>query len=226
MTSVEYLDALGRERLGRMLHSLEVMAPYLDAALVARPRGDEATPGRCSGAPGSSPPLSVPVLDVKYEAEQSVCGWACNLATDCGYPPPEVMGIASCAAWLHERVHDVAGMPWAVDCLDELCGQVSCVDAVVNPAQSVEVVASPLPERGSARQVAEALALLGIPISHTSLRRLAKRGVLTAERRADGVDEFNLAECKAYAVKWHRDNRDVANGPAASEQTAQKSQTA
>lgn len=199
--STEYLTAPGRHQLGRALHTLETLAPYLDHALTTRPPASEAAPSHQPTGP--RPPLSIPTLDIKYEAEQSVCGWACNLAADLGCAPPEVLSIAHAAAWLHERVHDIAVMPWAADCLDELHTQARRVDSTVNPTP-VEATTLPLPAHGSARQVAEALALLGIPISHTSLRRLAKRGELTTTRRDDGVDEFNLAECKAYATKWHQ----------------------
>ena len=189
------------ERLGRALSALESMAPALDALLLP-----SAPPPSSGGRPpsrrGPRPPLPIHLLDIQCVAELCLRGWAVNLADDVQYAQPKREGIELTARWLHDRIHDVAEREWASECLEEVEHHCRVVADIVDPPETQQRERSAVPERGSARQVSDALAVLGVRVSHTTLRAWAKAGRIHTTLTEQGVELFDVAVCLQVARAW------------------------
>lgn len=188
-------------QLGRTLHTIETLTPHLNTLLTTRP-----TPPNIPthAAPGPRPPLPIHILDTKLDTEQIVIGWATNLATDLHQPPPQLTSAAHAAAWLHQHIHQLAEQNWATDAADELHDVADTLTKTINPTTNTEGITPPTNVEGTARHISNALKLMRINISHTTLRKLAKQGKLTTRQRSDGAILFQLHECANYA-KTHTD---------------------
>lgn len=189
------------EQLGRSLSAIESMAPTLAEMMVPSPPASGVNGGRPPSTRGSRPPVPVYLLDVEYSAELCLWDWAQALAYEVQCRPPSSRSLEYVARWLHDHVHDVAERAWADVCLEEVERHRRVIGDRVSPPEPV--VRREVPQRGSARQVADALALLGIRVSHTSLRKWAKRGEIPTQLSDDGVELFDIADC-VQAVSEHQ----------------------
>lgn len=189
------------EQLGRTLTAIETLTPHLNTLLTTPP-----TPPNIPThtTPGPRPPLPIQILDIKLDTEQIAIGWAHNLAADLHQPTPQLTSAAHAAAWLHQHIHQLAEQHWASDAADELHDVADVLTKTINPTTNAEGITPPANVEGTARHISNALKLMRINISHTTLRKLAKQGKLTTRRRSDGAILFQLHECANYA-KTHTD---------------------
>lgn len=208
----EYLGDVGQDRLGRLLHRLEVAGPRLDSVLVVSPPASGVNAGRPVARRSSRPPLPVGVLDVKVECEQVLLGWCANLVADRGGVMPCPRTIAVMAAWLHRRLPEVAASSWAPDCLDEVEACARRVADVIDPPPPA---AAPHPGAhapapgvdgpgvagawGTSRQIEQAARLLGCPVSRTTVRAWAAAGIVSQRMLADGRVVYQLSDVLARA---------------------------
>lgn len=150
--------------------------------------------------------MPVYLLDVEWAAELCLFDWAQALASEVQCRPPSSRSLVHISRWLHDRVHDVAERAWADVFLDEVEHHRRVIGDRVSPPEPV--TRREVPQQGSARQVAEALALLGVHVSHTSLRAWAKSGEIQTQLSDEGVELFGIADCMR-AVHAHRRKGDT-----------------
>lgn len=212
-----FLDQAGCEHLHRDLRTLVQLAPLLDDLLEPTVPASGVNAGRGVSVRGPRAPVRIRPLDVKADALDCLRGWCANLRADLGGPAPPGRGLAVLAAWLSARMPDVAGRPWAPDCAEEVGRHARVIADLVDPPPGAPAtprrVFAPPPgapaappaaavpglDRGTARQVAEAMAVLGTPVSHTTIRAWVRAGFIDAETRADGAQLVWLAQVWAHA---------------------------
>ncbi|OHQ78525.1 hypothetical protein HMPREF2708_10570 [Corynebacterium sp. HMSC073H12] len=194
------------EQLGRALSAIESMAPALAEMMVPSPPASGVNGGRPPSTRESRPPLPVYLLDVEHAAELCLWDWAQALAYEVQCRPPTSRRLEHVARWLHDRVHDVAERSWADGVLVEVEHHRRVIGDRVSPPEPV--ARREIPQQGSARQVADALAVLGVRVSHTSLRKWAKQGEIPTTLNAEGVELFDITDCMR-AVAAHQCGDDT-----------------
>ncbi|WP_312715497.1 hypothetical protein [Corynebacterium flavescens] len=195
------------ERFSRALVMLENLGPRLDDLLF--PRQALVDGERVSGSqPKSKPPLVVPIMDLKVDAERCLQFWVNQLAA---LPiPPGISdaplgkhrpgtGIGARAGWLRERLVLLACAPWAEQAALEVIDVAWLVAETVEPAGRGEPVVPPT--WGTARVIASWLKLLGAPLSRTQLQRLVEAGELEVSAQPDGSLHIAFDDALALARK-------------------------
>ncbi|MBV7294915.1 hypothetical protein KRX51_03150 [Corynebacterium sp. TAE3-ERU12] len=91
-----------------------------------------------------------------------------------------------------------------------LAGRSSAVDGGCPPS-AVSAVSAGVGV-GSARQVSQAMSVLGVPVSHTTIRAWARAGLVDAQLLEDGSQRYDLAQ--VWAVACQRRGGAVGGGDA------------
>lgn len=186
------------EQLGRTLTAIETMAPTLTDMMTPSPPASGANAGRPPKTRQSRPPLPIHLLDIEYAAELCLWDWAQALAYEVQCQPPASRRLEYVARWLHDRVHDIAERAWADTMLIEVEHHRRVIGDRVSPPEPAH--RREVPQQGSARQVADALAVLGVRVSHTSLRKWAKQGEIPTTLSDEGVELFTITDCMRAAA--------------------------
>ncbi|MEJ6013804.1 hypothetical protein WG936_08145 [Corynebacterium sp. H127] len=183
------------ESLGRALYWLSVDADALDELLVPRQPTSGENAGKPPNLPGSKPPLSIPMLQLKTDTEQVVHRW-CWLLSDSARDvvglPLDSVSLARRAQWLSFHLETLESMPWFDRAAEELIAQGNVVADVVRPPSAEN---DPLPiEVGTAREIASWTRHLGRRVSRTTIQRWARQGVIPSEVAPDGRLLVRLAD--------------------------------
>lgn len=175
-------------QLGKALYSLEKLAPGLNDLLA--PSSMRMYESRVSQAPGSRPPLSLSIMDLKLETERVLARWCGRLAADLG-ERPRIGIIKEQALWLRERILDVEERPWARLCADQCIAQAGLVQEVVNP-HSVRPIE--LPSEGGVREMVSWAKAKGIRTSKTAVYEWIAAGLLPHRKEEEGTIIVELAK--------------------------------
>ena len=189
------LDDLLLDELGRALVRVETLGPLLDDLLSPRQGSAVDSAGVAASVPGSRPPVSVPMVDLKIDSQRVLCGWVGCLVEDApgevGQAPVD-RALAVQGLWLRERLAVLEVMPWAVVAAEEIIAQVWLLSDVVDPPVSRD---DPAPiEEGACRVVASCARLLGRPVDPATVWRWAKSGRISHRLDAQGHMMVRLDE--------------------------------
>lgn len=176
--------------LRRSLATLERYLPILDELLVPS-SSSKSDGGARGGAPGSRPPLSVPLLDLKCQVEETLSRWVVMALSSSGAPAPGPWHGADAVAVLGELADVIASQPWASRCCDEVAALVLVVGDVVAPSDGVGHMP---PEIGGVREVASWAAHLGRKVSARTVYRWVASDLIPSENTADGRTLVRLAD--------------------------------
>lgn len=180
------MDDLLLDELGRALVRLEKLGPMLDDLIVPRSVSSGENAGLAPVVPGSRPPVSVPMVDLKVQTERILGWWCGRLVESCPEvgPVPAGRGMVIRAAWLRERLSSFEVMPWAELGAQDMVAQSRWVADVVDPPSPVDAP-GPL-EVGPVREIASWCAHLGCPVSERSVRRWVAAGEVASTLAPDG----------------------------------------
>ncbi|PFG27411.1 hypothetical protein [Corynebacterium renale] len=185
------MDSLSVEDyLRKSLGKLERYLPVLDELLVPS-SSSKSDGGVRGGAPGSRPPLSVPLLDLKCQVEDTLSRWVVMALSVSGVPTPGPWHGVDAVAVLGELAGVVASQPWASRCCDEVAALALVVGDVVAPSDGVGHMP---PEVGGVREVASWAVHLGRKVHYSTVSRWAKAGKIPSENTADGRTLVRLAD--------------------------------
>lgn len=199
------MDDFLLDELGRSLVRLEKLGPMLDDLLFPRqaPSGENA--GLAAVAPGSRPPVSVPMVDLKIQTE-NILGWWCarvvESSPEVGSVPAD-RSVAARAVWLREHLDQFEVMPSAELGAQDLVTQARWVADVVDPLPSVDVPA-PL-EVGPVSSVVSWARHLGVKVSERTVRHWCQVDDLPYVVGVDGCLQVALADVLARARKTSPD---------------------
>lgn len=165
----------------------------LDDLIVPRqaPSGENA--GIAPAAPGSRPPVSVAMVDLKAQT-QDILGWWCARLVESSPgvgSAPASREVAPRAAWLHRHLEEFEVMPSAELGAQDLVAQARWVADVVDPPASADAP-GPL-EVGPVREIVSWCLHLGVLVTERTVRRWVADGELASTLGADGRMLVELA---------------------------------
>ncbi|RSZ61556.1 hypothetical protein EAH68_12750 [Corynebacterium hylobatis] len=202
------MDDLLLDELGRSLVRLETLGPLLDDLVFPRQVATGENAGVAPNAPSSRPPVSVPMVDLKTDAQQVVCGWAGCLVDDARDQvgqAPEDRSLAVQAAWLREHLSVLEVMPWADLAAEEVIAHVRLISDVVDPPAARDAP-EPLTV-GTVREIVSWGRLLGARVSERSVRRWCQDGDIPCELAPDGSMLVLLEDVLVRARKTSGDQQ-------------------
>lgn len=187
------------EMTSRSLVKLEDYALRVEELLIPTTAASGTNAGKPPSRRGSKPPLSVAMLDLKVEMEQTLVQITGAMLAQ--YPgelgSPESMDAGSLARWIRVHLPEMESMPGAELAAEQILAMVRHVADVVDPPPSKSDPTAP--EVGTAREIARWCVHLGAPVSRSRVQRWIGQGALEAQRLPDGRQLVRLADVLGLA---------------------------
>lgn len=202
------MDSYLLSSLGRSLFDLEEHAGLLDDLMIPRqvPSGENG--GKTVSVKKSKVPLSVAILDLKIECENTLGRWIAAV-----HAVDEAAGVRDCGVTLSEKsrflqqhLFVIDESPWGQRCAEEIIAQAKMVSDVVAPPA---VASDPEPiTHGTVRQVLGWVRLAGHQVSRSTVQRWVSEGKIPSVLQPDGRIFVAVADVVDQARQ-----RDLTGGP-------------